>query len=170
MPKKARRTLMVVLVVFILVSLTYRFYVEEQFQSEFNRTEMNTQLKFLKPDPGWNSFKTEDGVHLEFINASTQNIMWDIRTDVEIVYFNIKKLQWQRIANQIKYIPIDGEETNVIEPMNSGAPPVNIWIKPSLGAWFGLQVFRVVVVGQQLIDGVPSGKFTGAYIDVTLHK
>ncbi len=148
----------------------FRIYTEKQFQDNFDNVEMNKRLKFLAPAHERNTYKIRDGVHLQLVNNSTEKILFTIDSDTVIMYYDFDSFTWKEIENQVEHIDISGNDTQFIQTFQPEKPALPIWIKPRFDPSIKKVTLRVVATGEIYQDGTPTGKLTGAYIDLTLYK
>lgn len=145
------------------------FDKEAQFNKLISIPEMNTKLRFEKPDPTMNTFKIGDTLNLTVDNKSKDNIEFRIDSGLKILYYNNNSHTWENEANEGSYVPSDAHP--IIEPETPGVPPgLDIPLTPEINTNLDNVTIRVVAIGQIIgADGKP-GEKVASYIDVNLHK
>ena len=142
---------------------------EEKFKEIAPIHNMNTILKFIKPEKAFNTFKIGDTVVLDLINNSNDTIYFDSGYGLEIYYFDDSINNWIKIPNNTQYIPADAHPSLPPNKPND-FHLLGISIKPGIEGYFTQVTIRVVVKGQNKLSDPSKDEIVGAYIDVPLHR
>lgn len=143
---------------------------EKAFAELYPSVKLNQSLKLdipvLLQDNKPLEFFIGDSVELDLINLSDNVIRFPVGFGLEIYAYNDQTNQWDSIENEgeyksnAQYILLNSKDTL---PFFTG-----MGLHPILPMQDEPIVIRVVVIGEVLRDGEPSGEQTGAYVDVTI--
>ncbi len=155
----------------LLVSCSWPIFSdkEKKFKEIVPIQNINTTLRFNKPDTTYNSFKIGDSVELDLINNSNDTIILNSGYGLEIYYFNENINDWVKVSNKTTYL-FDTSHPSVPPNKPDDFHFLSISINPMLDRYFAQVTIRVVVKGQIIQSDPSKDEAVGAYIDVPLHQ
>jgi len=143
---------------------------EEAFAELYPAVSLNQSLKLANPvllqDNKPLEFSIGDLVELDLINLSDNVIRFPVDLGLEIYTYDDQTNRWNSVENAVEYkydshyFLLNSKDTL---PFFADVP-----LYPVLPMQNEPIVIRVVVIGEVLRNGEPSGEQTGAYVDVTM--
>lgn len=150
-------------------SLNQTSLKERQFNQIFPSVIMNTYLNIedIRDAEGKiTSYTTRDTIDIIFYNVSKDNIEFQRDKGIRIFIYDDKEGNWIEIKdNKIYY-----DDNIVITPPRTSINPGfgGISFIPKISNRDQPINLRVVVIGQIVKGGLPTGQLVGAYIDLDL--
>lgn len=146
---------------------------DELFKKIITLKDMNSTIRFQKPDSRVNTFKIEDEVFLILENLSGDFIEFPSNYGVRI--FTFDQGEWKELTNGAGYFPQPGSSPGNtgprITPKGQEDPNLlGVPLFPVIGGNMEKITIRVVIIGNIMKTDVPTSQEAGAYVDVTLHR
>jgi hypothetical protein len=137
--------------------------MEKKFQNIFPLITMNESFQ-LKVNSDENIFKFGSDIPVLFNNKSPYKIFF--ATDSFIKLFIIRDNKWLEIRNRNKYsgvLVLSSKGTSLSDFNTTGVRPV---LDNNIVSEGKEELLRIVMIGELMENGIRTGNFVGAYVDV----
>lgn len=155
---------------FISCQASGKIQREEAFTELFPVVSLNQSLRLdipiLLQDNKPLEFSIGDSVELDLINLSDTVIQFPVGFGLEIYTFNNQANRWDSVENAVEYK--SNAEYILLDSKDTPTFFRGVGLHPVLSLQNDPIVIRVVVIGEVLRNGEPSGEQVGAYVDVTM--
>lgn len=138
---------------------------ESAFQSLMQVSHINDFVRLSAPVELSNDFKLGSTVDLLLENTSGKYVSFSPDYGVRILAYSEERQDWEDVPNAISYL---GDSLDILGPRDEGNWMAVVTVVPRLPDASEEIDIRVVVIGEVLERGSPTGDKAAAFIDLTL--